>query len=236
MAFKDYGVMNSYRIAKTYIFDSIKELYAITESSPDSVFDTVRVGDSPSDYFEVESDGTFVLRGSATVWDDLVGSLIARRLTSTAGGLHYEYAESAIVMDAGGSISDQNDRLIFNLQYPHACVVDGGMHLHIHWEQTDAIDREFTVQYRVQTNGTDKVTTWQTVVVGTNANNAFTYTSGTFNQITELAIVDLTGAGISATVQFRLARTDSVGGDILATFVDAHVLRDTMGSRSEYVK
>ena len=44
------------------------------------------------------------------------------------------------------------------------------------------------------------------------------------------------GIGYLSTVQFRLARTDSTSGDILAVFVDAHVERDTVGSRTEFVK
>ena len=46
----------------------------------------------------------------------------------------------------------------------------------------------------------------------------------------------MTDAGISATVQFRLARTDAVAGDIEATFVDAHIERDMIGSRTEFTK
>lgn len=185
---------------------------------------------------EVEADGSLIFNGDATVWDDIVGSLIARRLESTSGKLNYDYAESAIVMQSGGSVADNEDRLMFNFQYPHAAIADGTMNLHIHWEQTDAVDKEFTVQYRVQGNGAAKNTTWTTVVVSTATNNVFPYTSGTLNQITDLVNVDMTGSGVSATAQFRLARTDSSSGDILAVFVDAHVKRDSVGSRTEYTK
>jgi hypothetical protein len=46
----------------------------------------------------------------------------------------------------------------------------------------------------------------------------------------------MTGASLSATVEFRLARTDNTTQDIEATFVDAHVAADTAGSRQEFVK
>lgn len=189
------------------------------------------------DYTEYETDGTPVQHGSATAWDDLVGSLIASRLDSVAGKLQYNYAENAITMQSGGDIDTQNDRLIFNYQKPHGAKADSKMMLHIHWEQIDATDREFTVEYRIQDNGQAKNTTWvRTVITADATSNVFLYTSGTINQITRLVDVDLASHGISTTVQFRLARTDSIGGNIDATFVDTHVEYDMNGSRTEFTK
>ena len=198
----------------------------------------LKVGDVPGgNYTETEIDGTVQAKGEATCWDDLVGSLIASRLESTAGALQYNYDENSITMNSNGSISNRSDRLIFNFQVPHAFVAGSEMKLHIHWEQPDSDPREFTVQYRLQDNGQAKTTAWTTVVVSSNGVNCvFPYVSGTLNQITRLASIDLTGHNISTTVQFRLARTDSVSGDIEAVFIDAHVNRDMMGSRGEFVK
>ena len=230
MSFTDWGIAKTFRFADERIKTMLRDIFA-------GKLDNLLVGDYPTNYFEVEDDGTFVMRGDSTVWDDLVGSLIANKLSSVAGGLQYDYDENAIVMNTAGVITNSDDRIMFSLQFPHAAKVDSKLHMHIHWEQTDAVDRQFTLQWRIQSNGAAKTTAWETVIVSTNASNAFTYPgSGTFNQITELKEVDMTDAGISATIQFRLARTDSVAGDILATFVDAHVERDTMGSRGEYVK
>jgi len=170
------------------------------------------------------------------VWDDLVGSLIARRLESVAGALQYNYDNNSITMNSGGDIALDTDRVIFNFQYPHAAIVDGEMKLHIHFEQTSANVIAFTTQYRIQTNGGAKQTAWTTVNSSSDVDNAFAYVSGTLNQIVKLATVDLTGAGLSATVQFRVARTDVTVGDIEATFIDAHVKRDSVGSQGEYVK
>lgn len=174
--------------------------------------------------------------GMQQVWDDVVGSLIANRLSSIAGSLNYNYEENAITMQSGGLISNDSDRLMFSFQYPHAAIEDGEMRLHIHFEQVNSNIIEFTTQYRVQSNGAAKQTAWTTVNAASNVNNKFTYVSGTLNQIVELATVSLLNAGLSATVQFRVARTDSTTGDIEATFVDAHVKRDSVGSKEEYVK
>ena len=196
----------------------------------------LRYPSTGDDYTQFEDDGTIAFKGDSTTWDDIVGSLVNRRLTSTSGRLDYDYDENTIKMQNNGSVSSANDRLMFSFQYPHASKSDGDMRLHIHWEQTDTVTKEFTVQYRIQKNNATKTTVWTTVVVDSNDNNVFTYTSGTLNQITELTDIDMTGGGISATVQFRLARTDGSSGDIYATFVDAHVERDTIGSREPYVK
>ncbi len=173
-------------------------------------------------------------------WDDLAGSLIARRLESTQGTLQYNYAENSITMQSGGDISDTRDRLIFNLQKPHAMcdtAPNNKMDLHIHWEQVSSNKIEFTTQYRIQSNGESKTTAWTTLTSNSDDDNKFPYTSGTVNQITELGDIDLSVSGISATVEFRVARTDSTTGDIEATFVDAHIPYDQdRGSREEYVK
>ena len=196
-----------------------------------------KTGDiSNGNYFEIEPDGTDVKHGEATVWDDVVNSLVGKRLFSVVGKIDYDYEENAIVMQPGGAITSQDDRLIFNLQYPHASIVDGQMRLHIHWEQANTNQIDFTVQYRIQKNGQAKTTAWTTATANSVSNSVFTYVSGTLMQITELVNVDMTGAGISATVQFRLARTDVTTGNILATFVDAHVEKDMDGSRQPFVK
>ena len=198
---------------------------------------SLKIGSTESgDYLEVEPDGTLVNRGDSTTWDDIVGSLISSRLYSVVGKLDYNFANNSITMQSGGSIGDVNDRLIFSFQYPHAAKVNGTMNLHIHWEQYDDLEREFTIEYRIQNNGSAKTEAWTQVIVTSPPNDLVPYVSGTINQITKLVDVDMTGASISATVQFRLARTDTSLGDIEATFIDAHVERDMNGSREEYVK
>ena len=188
------------------------------------------------DYLEVEADGTDVRHGDATLWDDLTGALISQRLSSTAGKLDYDYDENAITMQSGGNPALATDRLMFNYQFPHAARVDSSLKMHVHWEQVSSNKIECKLQYRIQSNNSAKTTSWTTIDTNSVDNSVFTYVSGTLNQITEVGSIDMTGAGISATVQFRLTRFDATAGDILATFVDAHVERDMIGSRQEYVK
>lgn len=198
-------------------------------------FKNIGIG-SDANRTKIEADGTLKYEGDAKVWEDVVGSLIGRRLASNVGTVDYDWAENAIKFQDGGDITDVNDCIIFNYQYPHAGVLDGVMNLHIHWEQISATTLTFDIKYRIQDNGVAKTETWTDVSIDTNDGNKFAYTSGTLNQITDLASVDMTGTGISATVQFRITRSDDIDIDCLATFIDAHVQLDTDGSRTEYVK
>lgn len=199
---------------------------------------SLKAGDiGGGNYIEIEADGSLVAKGDATMFDDLVGSLIGRQLSSAAGKVDYNWSENSITMQSGGSITTINDLLIFNYQYPHACIITGCMCLHIHWEQVNTNKIEWTIDYRIQSNNAVKTTSWTRLTANSDDDSVFTYPgSGTFNQIVELGHIDMTGAGISATVQFRIARTDVTGGNIEATFVDAHVERDALGSRTEYTK
>jgi hypothetical protein len=214
------------------IFGDDQDLLKKMESLFAGKFGNVGGGNS----FQIEEDGTDVRYGEATVWDDIVRSLAAAKLESSAGKVDYEWAENAINFNSGGNIATSADRLIFNMETPHAMLTDSKLHLHIHWEQTSTNAIEWTVQHRIQSNGEAKTTAWTTTVVLASVGNVFTYSAGTLNQITELVEVDCTDAGLSATVQFRLARTDATAGDILATFIDAHIERDMLGSRTEYTK
>ena len=185
----------------------------------------------------LEEDGTMVAVGDATCWDDLTNSLAGRRLASSAGSVDYNWAENCITFSGSGDITDDNDKVILNLQKPHGAKTDSVTHFHIHWEQTDATDREFTVRYRIQGNGEAKTTAWTTVVVTANAtSNAFTYTSGTMNQITRLVDIDWSTAPLSSTVQIQFTRSDAVAGTVNVVFADSHVEYNMLGSRQEFVK
>lgn len=170
-------------------------------------------------------------------WDDITGSLIARRLDSTAGKLNYNHDENTITMQSGGSITNTADRLMFNFQKLHKIKTNGVFRLHTHWEQTSTDKIEWTIQYRKQSNGAQKTTPWITVYANSDDDSVWVYSSGTLNNITKLVEVDLSDVSISGTVQFRLARTDSTGTDIEATFVDAHYNTDqARGSIDEFEK
>ena len=184
-----------------------------------------------------DSSGQRQSHGDSTQWDDIVGDAFGKRLNSTIGKLDYDWDENALKFQSGGDITVKADRLVWNVQKMHKVKTDSELRYHIHFDKSDTQAYEFTLQYRIQPNGEVKNTTWTTLTTTTEAaNEVFTYTSGTLNQIVKFPPIDWSAVGISSTVNFRLARTDSLTGDVYATFIDGHVEIDSDGSNQEYVK
>lgn len=187
---------------------------------------------------KIMSDGSIRFVGTARVFDDLIGDVMSKRLFSTTGTVSFDFDENTIEWEPGGSISDNNDRIAFNLQYPHNAVIGDNsfFKLHFHWFQDATTDFSFAAQYRIQNNGKPKETSWTTITASTTDNSIFSYTGGTLNQITVFPEIDVTGCDVSSTVQFRFARTDSETGDAHTTFIDAHYAIDSQGSIDEFSK
>ena len=202
------------------------------------LFESIKVGDvQGGNYVEISTNGVIRLFGAATCWDDVIGNLVNRRLYSVAGKLAYNYANNSITASPSGDIEDVDDCLIDNIQIPHAAKADGVIRQHIHWEQPDAKSYIWTRRYRMQSNGQAKVTDWVTDTAEANSSDdLITYVSGTLNQITRFPDIDITDAGISATFQTRIARTDSETGDVEMVFLDTHMELDSFGSDYEFVK
>lgn len=196
---------------------------------------TLKVGDvDGGNYFEIEADGTFVLHGDATTYDDFTFPMSAYKLESVVGTLQYNYTNASITMNASGTIGDDEDTLVFVVQVPHGVMADSSMDIHIHWEQPADQAYTFDVQYAIQSNGEAKNTSWSTLATVGMVNNIYEYESGTLIQITDLIDVDLTGIAISSLIKFRLTRSDATAGDIEALAVDCHFKSDRLGSRTEY--
>lgn len=205
---------------------------AVPRPAPTTVFKKVR---------NVLSSG-FGIRGSNveliepyTVWDDIQGNLVGKRLSSTAGKVDYNYEENTITFSPGGVITKTNDQIAFNLQMLHKKKFGTSIHLHVHWEQPDSTERVFTVRYRVQTQGVAKTTTW-TTASGSSNNSTFTYVSGTLNQITEIVEIPVGDYSVSDIVEVQFVRSDTATGNIEVTFVDAHYQSDSLGSAGKYTK
>lgn len=191
-------------------------------------------GGTTGEYYHLR-DGYYIT-DTDELWVDVQVPLIGRRLDSPVGSINYNYTDSGLNFGPNGNINSINDLVIMPVQLPHETKLDSIAKLHIHWEQPDSTNRQFTIKYRIQQNGQPKTTDWQTVVSDSNTNSAFEYVSGTINQVTRLADIDLTGVGISSIIQIQLTRTDSNAGDILGTFIDLHCRIDGFGSKGEWSK
>ena len=192
-------------------------------------------------YSEFDDDGTLVFTGDATVWDDIANSLIGKRLYSVVGKVNYNYPENTITFEPGGAIATENDLIRWNQQFPHAAKANSSLYFHLHLEQTSALDATFTLHYRIQSNDAAKTAGWTALTASLVADGVFAYSAGTLNQILAFAAIDMTGASISATIQFKMTRTDNGAGvyepaDIEVVFADCHVEYDMIGSSEQYVK
>jgi len=116
---------------------------------------------------------------------------------------------------------------------------------HIHFEQDNNAIPNFLIRYRWQMNGEAKTTAWTDYPLTT---TAFTYTSGTLNQIVHSGgLTPPVGANLSDTIEFQIFRdnannsgafagSDPYSGAVDLTFIDIHYEQDTLGSDSEFTK
>jgi hypothetical protein len=133
--------------------------------------------------------------------------------------------------------------MITNVQMNHDRLNGAVVQPHLHWWQTEDHSPHWLVKYRWQINGGAKTTAWTNYKLD---QLAFTYVSGTLNQISEGAgITPPTGDGISDILQIQITRdttsTVYVGADpytaaVHATSFDVHLELDTLGSREESIK
>lgn len=166
-------------------------------------------------------------------WDDIQNSLIGKRLASVAGTVAYNFAENTVDFSANGDITDVNDTVGWNVQLPHGADLNSTLNVHIHFEQSDNLEREITIRYRIQSNSEAKTINWTTVVVSTN-NAVWPYVSGTLNNILPLVSIDISNAGLSDIIQIQMTRSDAQTGLIPVLFADAHVRRSALGTIGEF--
>ena len=138
------------------------------------------------------------------------------------------------------------DYVVMPVQINHDWLLGSDVAPHVHWEQTSSDVPNWLIQYRWQVQGDTKITAWTSAAWDS---SAFTYSSGTLNQITGFPdITPPVGYGeVSDILQIRLIRDTAnasglfVGADPVATAVqassfDIHYEVDSYGSRLLYSK
>ena len=215
---------------------------AIACGGLNGVFDTLQVGDvAGGNYFEIESDGTFILFGDATRWDDLEGSLIAKQLTSPAGRIDYNFTE--LTADFQNNAIYPTDLIAIVSQVRHRYELGTDLKPHLHFIQNQNTVPNWLISYRVIENGGTvgafALATWDSLM--------FTYPgAGSILQIAEFPVI--TGLmDLSFAIDVKLFRdttnvsglfagADPYVGDAAAKFFDVHFRNDSLGSREEDVK
>lgn len=206
--------------------------------------DTIRsarafIGSGP-DYLVIDSTGHLTMHGYARPWRDEFGDLSRVRVQGT--GVSIDDAEQVIVFASNADLSDYAPvKFQLNHDRDEASVIK----FHFHWQQVSANIPNFLLQYRVQRNGYAKETNWTHLKY---SSNAFTYVSGTLNQITSFPEIELpAGSGLSTIIETRLLRdTDNTStlfvgadpqtGNISVSYLDPHLQINSLGSTDEYRK
>ncbi len=174
-------------------------------------------------------------------WLDIVRGVVGKRLSTSVGTADYDYTNLSIKFSENGGITDLKDTIGVNYELNHFVNLLGPFKVHIHWWQDSSDAFIFSYAYRIQKNGQAQTTSWTngTYTVG-DGGEAFTYSTGTLNQISTLIELDLEslGVNVSDTVQFKLTRSDNsgIGGTADVYFIDAHIQEDSNGSINEFTK
>lgn len=210
-------------------------------------FGGLQIGDVPNgDYFEIEPDGTAVVYGEGTVWDEVSASFIGQNINTIAGRVDYNYTE--LTLDFATNARYPEEPVGIVIQALHARAAGSDIKPHIHWMQTENTNPNILVQYRFINNG-DSPTVW-TLKALTPSDNVFTYDgSGNMQQITEFNLPAGHGApyGLSFTFDCKIYRdstnasgmfagADGYTGVWSAKYYDIHFEKDMGGSRQEFVK
>jgi hypothetical protein len=190
---------------------------------------------SGANYTSFEPDGTIVLNGSATVWNDafvdglsLVGGAtdppVFAAFMGTVFGRRFDDAK---VSSAHGTLEVPHD-------YKEGTAID----VHIHWSPTttNTGNCQWGFEYTIANiNGTFGATTTPTPVVQAG--------SGVIakHQMLDIAQISGTGRKISDVICFRIFRDgnalpDSFTGNAFLHRIALHYECDTLGSRQETIK
>jgi hypothetical protein len=194
-----------------------------------------------TDYTSIAADGSLSFTGAATVFRDEFGDITKLKVAGV--GISEDIPNGTVGLMT--TCDYANDYLIANFQLNHDRKHLAPVYPHVHWVQTQNNTPNFLFRYRWQLNNTARTTAWSNLIMKT---NAFSYVSGSLNQITHgLSITPPIGDNVSTILQVQFTRdktnasgaftgsdTHTATADV--TSLDIHIEVDTVGSRQEFVK
>jgi hypothetical protein len=202
-----------------------------------------------TDHTKFEADGTIVLEGAATVWDDFLVNPDA----TSKGGSNAPTWGTRFKRDSGNTSqgvflwmfsSSTEQEVYFTVQLPHKYKVGTNLLPHVHWTTVtgtpSGTDVVWGLEYTVVPIGGNSPTT--TILTANSLIGSIGTPLGTGQHlITSLGSISGAGIGISTILVCRLYRAASNGSDTFANEVgllsmDFHYEIDTEGSRSEFTK
>ena len=192
-----------------------------------------KFGESLSGYTEIEADGTMVANGDATCWDDVavdLSNIKAPTLdpptwTAYKGGEVPAYSATA------------TNVLYFRCQLPHTWREGDDINFHIHVAYPNANAGNSVWAFTHSWASRNEAFPTQSTITKTFAAPAVTDQ----HTIHDFGLLGVTGKKISSVLICSLSRiggavADTYGSAIYGVSADFHVVKNTLGSHSEYVK
>jgi hypothetical protein len=218
-------------------------VYTAIESS--ILYGDAKIGNIlEGNYTNIDSNGHVTFLGTARPWRDELSDAVSLQQTGT--GISRNTTESTVDYT---HLSDLSDFMFANIQMNHDKDLTSNIYPHIHWTQEKNYSPNFLIQYRWQINGRTKTTSWTNLPCNT---LAFTYTSGSINQISySNPITPPENVSLSDIIQFKIFRDNNntstvfpgtdpynTGGNATVSVLsfDIHLQLNSIGSDNEYTK
>ncbi|MFZ5940773.1 MAG: hypothetical protein ACOYXB_09380 [Bacteroidota bacterium] len=188
----------------------------------------------------IESDGTMIFEGSATVFDDVLVPFTQAKQGSTSKP-DFDYTNVGLLFPQ----NDPSEIIYVVVQIPHSYLEGSSITPHIHWQQSSSSFPTWKMDYKWFNNDDAIPATFTTLTTNTGVH---TYTSGNMAQISSFGSVtgaaNALGGGlspnskkISSLMLIKIYRDDNtVTGDVLGFQFDVHYEKSTAGSHTEYTK
>ena len=196
---------------------------------------TFQHGTAPN-YFELEADGTPVLHGDATVWNDINISLVPPQGGGAAPAIIAFNGDANLDCYAFKGTGAGTDEIHSSFEVLHDYLEGSDLHYHIHWYPTTAAvgDVKWTLRYAWFNRGTVPGAATSVSEVSTTPGVAWR------EQTTSFTISGI-GKTMGSRFVFSISRSPADPQDTYAAYVavtdtGAHYEKDGLGSRQMLVK
>lgn len=223
-------------------FSSIED--ALTNSEYiTNILTPLTIGTAP-DYVQFESDGTIVLNGAATVWDDINHSFASAKVPAANAPTWATFIGN--IKAYTFAINDYVDMEPMEVLHGYKEGTDLEFHLHYVTNGLDATDRtvKFEIEYSYANMGNPTTTGVGSALPSTTVvsmeQTIPADTPDKTHMYTDIDDINGTGIAIGAIVAVRFKRIAASGtdptSDPYCLMLGIHHEIDTLGSNTEYVK
>jgi len=210
--------------------------WGFARSSPTYTVDiagTMWVGTSTVSGTQFEQDGTMVMTGNATAWDDLQVTL--NPATAVYAPAYVDYKAGRVLQFSDEAANE--DRIHFVAQVPHSYKMNSVIKPHVHWVGED--NTAGTVAWKIDYTTANVMGVFTTTTSSTTyAANSSTTDLENYTSLGDIAALN----GLSSIILGTIYRNSTNALDTyngksayLLQF-DLHFERDTLGSRLELTK